>query len=204
MLNGTGRKKEMTGKGLRRDLVTMGVTLAVALGWGMAYGGEGDPATLEAVTVTAEQFPVKEKETARFVSVYTAEELRETGADNLVDALQRKGAFAYKAYGPLGISHGGMNSTLSIRGVENGELVLINGSPIQGVAGQGYDLSAIPVEMIERVEVLKGAASTLYGADAMSGVINIITKKNPGTTSTRAAVEVGSYQHSHLGTSIRN
>lgn len=173
----------------------MGVALGMVLAYGMADAEEEAPTTLETVTVTAERFPVKEKESSRFVSVYTSEELRETGADNLVDALRRKGSFAYKAYGPLGISHGGMNSTLSIRGVENGELVLINGSPIQGAAGQGYDLSAIPIEMIERVEILKGAASTLYGADAMSGVINIITKKNPEKTSTRASVEAGNFQY---------
>jgi len=185
----------MVGKALKRGLLRMAVTLGVALAWGTGNAGETEPETLETITVTAEPFAIKEKESSRFVSVYTAEELKETGADNLVDALRRKGSFAYKAMGPLGISHGGMNSTLSIRGVENGELVLINGSPIQGAAGQGYDLSAIPIEMIERVEVLRGAASTLYGADAMSGVINIITKKNPTATSTRAAVELGNYQY---------
>ena len=150
---------------------------------------------LDPVVVTADFFPVKEKESSRFVSVYTAEELKETGADNLVDALRRKGSFAYNALGPLGINHGGMNSTLSIRGVQDGELVLVNGSPIQGVAGQGYDLSVFPIEQIERVEVMRGAASTLYGADAMSGVINIITKRNPSKTSTRAAVELGNFSY---------
>lgn len=162
--------------------------------WQPAFAEE-QPGTLDTITVTAERFPVKEKESSRFVSIFTTEELEETGADNLVDALRRKGSFAYKAYGPLGISYGSMTSSLSIRGIENGELVLINGSPIQGAGGHTYDLSAIPIEQIERVEVLKGAASTLYGADAMSGVINIITKKNPAATSTRAAVEFGNYQY---------
>lgn len=193
----------MTGKNLKKGLIRMGLTLAVALAWGTVNAQE-EPATLDTITVTAERFPVKEKESSRFISVYTAEELKETGADNLVDALRRKGSFAYKAFGPLGISHGGMNSTLSIRGIANGELVLINGSPIQGAAGQGYDLSAIPIEQIERVEVLRGAASTLYGADAMSGVINIITKKNPSKTSTRAAVEFGNYQYVNGGVGFQS
>lgn len=180
---------------LKGNLFRMVLGTAMILAWGTANADENEPTPLDTVTVTAERFPVKEKESSRFVSVYTAEELKETGADNLVDALRRKGSFAYQAFGPLGISHGGMNSTLSIRGVSDGELILINGSPIQGVAGQGYDLSAIPIEQIERVEVMRGAASTLYGADAMSGVINIITKRNPSETSTRAAVEVGNYQY---------
>ena len=171
--------------------------LVMALICNTANAEEEEAETLDTVTVTAERFPVKEKESSRFVSVYTAEELKETGADNLVDALRRKGSFAYEAFGPLGISQGGMNSSLSIRGVANGELVLINGSPIQGEGGHTYDLSTIPIEQIERVEVLTGAASTLYGADAMSGVINIITKKNPSATSTRAAVELGNYQYAN-------
>jgi outer membrane receptor protein involved in Fe transport len=190
----------MKGMNLKRSLIGMGLTLAAGLSWGTATAQE-EPATLETVTVTAERFPVREKDSSRFVSVYTADELEETGADNLVDALRRKGTFAYKAYGPLGMSRGSMTSSLSIRGIENGELVLINGSPVQGAGGHTYDLSAIPVEQIERVEVLKGAASTLYGADAMSGVINIITKRNPAETSTRAGVEVGNYQYgnAHVG-----
>ncbi|MGD9732757.1 MAG: TonB-dependent receptor plug domain-containing protein [Desulfamplus sp.] len=142
-----------------------------------AADGERASATLETLTVTAERFPVQEKESSRFVTVITSEELKESGAVNIVDALKRSGGFAYKSYGPLGTSHGGMNSTLSIRGVKDGELILINGVPIQGAAGHAYDLNTIPVEQIERIEVLKGAASTIYGADAMSGVINIITKK---------------------------
>ena len=171
---------------LKRNLFTIILGLTMALVWNTANAEEEETEKLDTVTVTAERFPVKEKESSRFVSVYTAEELKETGADNLVDALRRKGSFAYQAFGPLGISHGGMNSSLSIRGVSDGELVMINGSPIQGEGGRTYDLSAIPIDQIERVEVLTGAASTLYGADAMSGVINIITKKNPSATSTRA------------------
>jgi outer membrane receptor protein involved in Fe transport len=157
----------------------------------VAAGDIPTTATLDTVTVTAERFPVQEKESPRFVTVVTSEELKETGADNLVDALRRSGGFAYKAYGPLGTSHGGMNSSLSIRGIKDGELVLINGVPIQGAAGHAYDLNTIPVDQIERVEILKGAASTLYGADAMSGVINIITRK-PGTElAAKGSVEFG-------------
>ena len=138
---------------------------------------EENVVSLGKVTVTAERFPVNEKDSARFVTVISSEELRESGGNNLIDAMRRSGGFAYKAYAPLGISHGGMNSVLSIRGVKDGELVLMNGVPIQGAAGHAYDINSIPLDQIECVEILKGAASTLYGADAMSGVINIITKK---------------------------
>ncbi len=162
----------------------------------------GDNATtLKELVVTAEKFPVSEKESVRFVSVFSSEELKETGANNLVDALKRKGGLAYKAFAPLGISHGGMNSTLFIRGIENGELILINGSPVQGSAGHSYDLNMIPIDQIERVEVLKGAASALYGADAMTGVINIITKKNVPKASAKAYTEFGSKGYQKHGIS---
>jgi iron complex outermembrane receptor protein len=154
--------------------------------------------TLETITVTAERFPVKEKESSRFVTVVSTEKLKETGANNVVDALKRIGGFGYKAYAPLGISHGGMNSKLYIRGLENGELVLINGAPIQGAAGHAYDLNTIPIDQIERVEILKGAASALYGADAMTGVINIVTKKPSAETKVKASVEFGNESyHNH-------
>ncbi|SLM31910.1 conserved exported hypothetical protein [Desulfamplus magnetovallimortis] len=159
---------------------------------------------LESITVTAERFPVKEKESPRFVTVVPFEELKESGANNLSDALKRVGGFDYKAFAPLGISHGGMNSTLSIRGIKDGELILINGCPIQGAAGHAYDLNTIPLDQIERVEILKGAASTLYGADAMSGVINIITKKTQATTAFTGSVEFGNnaYHNHSVGTSL--
>jgi len=158
--------------------------------------------TLETITVTAEKFPVLERESSRFITVISAEELKETSANNLVDALKRKGGFAYKAYGPLGLSHGGMNSELSVRGVYGGELVLINGVPIQSPAGHSYDLDMIPIDQIERVEVLKGAASTLYGADAMTGVINIITKKNIEKQSVKTYAEFGDFEYQNHGVSF--
>ena len=158
--------------------------------------------TLETITVTAEKFPVLERESSRFVTVISAEELIETGANNLVDALKRKGGFAYKSYGPLGISYGRMNSKLIIRGLGDGELVLINGVPIQGAASHGYDLNTIPIDQIEKVEVIKGAASTLYGADAMTGVINIITKKNVRERYCKAHTEFGSEGYQNHGVSF--
>ncbi|MEZ0329074.1 MAG: TonB-dependent receptor [Dissulfuribacterales bacterium] len=154
------------------------------------------------ITVTAERFPTEVQQSARMISVISSEELQETGADNLVTALQRTGAFTYKAFGPLGISHGGMNSSLSMRGIQNGELVLINGVPIQSSASHAYDLDVIPIDQIERVEILKGAASTLYGSNAMSGVINIITKRPIDTREARAKVEFGNRDYNNHSISL--
>lgn len=182
---------------LRRYWFRLGLTLILTTAHGLACAEE-PVTTLDTVTVTAERFPVKEKESPRFVTIVTDEELKQTGANNVVDALKRRGGLSYMAFGPLGISHGGMNSKLTIRGIEDGELVLINGAPVQSATGHGYDLNTIPIDQIERVEILKGAASTLYGADAMTGVINIITKRPSAETKTSLYAEFGNEAyHNH-------
>jgi outer membrane receptor protein involved in Fe transport len=187
----------MPGRHLRRYLFRFAMILMLTMAPGTALAEE-PTASLDTVIVTADRFPVKEKESPHFVTVVTAEELKESGGNNVVDALKRRGGFGYKAFAPLGISQGGMNSKLMIRGIEGGELVLINGVPIQGATGHGYDLNAIPIDQVERVEILKGAASTLYGADAMTGVINIITKKPSAETRTNLSVEFGNEAyHNH-------
>jgi outer membrane cobalamin receptor len=187
----------MLGNYFRRNLIRFGLPLIMTAAPGMSLAAE--PATtLDTVTVTAERFPVEEKQSARFVTVVTAEELKESGANNVVDALKRRGGMGYKAFGPLGISHGGMSSKLLIRGIEDGELVLINGAPIQSATGHSYDLNAISIDQIERVEILKGAASALYGADAMTGVINIITKEPSSAARTKLCAEFGNRAyHNH-------
>ena len=187
----------MVGNHLRRSLSRFGLTFMLTMVCGTALAAE-PVTTLDTVTVTAERFPTLEKQSARFVTVITAEALKESGADNVVEALQRIGGLGYQAFGPLGISQSGMSSKLTIRGIEGGELVLINGAPIQGGAGHSYDLDAIPLDQVERVEILKGAASTLYGADAMTGVINIITRKPAHESKTSIGVMFGNgAYHNH-------
>ncbi|MGH8224039.1 MAG: TonB-dependent receptor plug domain-containing protein, partial [Woeseiaceae bacterium] len=84
------------------------------------------------------------------------------------------------------VENGGLGaSTLSIRGLgPNRTLILLNGrragpSGVQGGVSS-FDLNAIPMTAIERVEILKDGASSIYGSDAVAGVVNIITKKDDG------------------------
>lgn len=157
------------------------------------------PVKLETMTITAEKFAAPEKSSPRFITIITSEELMKTGANNLLDALNRMGGFVYKSYGPLGLNVWGNTSSLAIRGIAGGELVLINGSPIQGSGGKGYNIHMISPAMIERVEILKGAAASLYGADAMTGVINIITKENKKEPVITASAIVGTKDmHNYL------
>ncbi|MBF0585347.1 TonB-dependent receptor [Prosthecochloris sp. N3] len=158
--------------------------------------------TGDELVVTATRFPVREKESSRFVTVADSEKLKEVGATNAMDALGKIGGLGYKSLAPMGINRQGMNAAVYIRGIEDGELILINGMPVQQASSKGYDISSIPVEQIERIEVLKGAASTLYGADAMAGVINIVTKKAVDEKSGTASVEFGNEEWMNHGVSI--
>lgn len=157
-----------------------------------AYADEQSVSYLaDEVVVTGTSFSEMEKESPRFITVVDNEQLVETGATNAIEALARIGGLFYKSGAAFGINSRGMTSSVGIRGIEGGELVLINGTPIQEGASKGYDLSTIPVEQIERIEVLKGTASTRYGADAMTGVVNIITKSPDDKTGIAVSGEFG-------------
>ena len=87
-----------------------------------------------------------------------------------------------------------MGSGIQMNGLGNDYiLILINGKRINGDTGGQNDLSSINPANIERIEIVKGAASSLYGSDAIAGVINIITKKNRDKVSLSNTTRVGSY-----------
>ncbi|MBP7226594.1 MAG: TonB-dependent receptor [Aliarcobacter sp.] len=86
--------------------------------------------------------------------------------------------------------------SVSIRGVgPNGTLILLDGKRLSGETEQPYELDRIPVSIIERIEIVKGSMSTLYGSDAIGGVINIITKK-ADHNSTTLDLKYGANSHS--------
>lgn len=158
---------------------------------------------LDIITVTAERFPIKEKEVPRFITLVTAKELERTGANNVIDALKRIGGLSYKSFLPLGITQGGMNSEVGIRGMTGGEMVLINGVNVQAASSRAYDLNLLSLEQVERIEVVKGASSTIYGSNAMSGVINIVTKSSEGKPQVTLGVEGGNLEYLKAKASAR-
>ncbi|MFA6662226.1 MAG: TonB-dependent receptor plug domain-containing protein, partial [Bacilli bacterium] len=138
---------------------------------------------LDPMMVTAQRVEKNDLDTPAAVEVLTNKKLVATGAINLQEALKFATGISYQAQGPKGISQGTMNSKIVIRGVEKGTLVLIDGVPLNQ-SGR-YNLDNIPIEMIEKVEIVRGGGSVLYGSEATGGVINIITKgKRKNTVST--------------------
>lgn len=129
---------------------------------------------LNPVLVTAQRSVTKDMETPAAIEVLHADDLQKTGATSVQEALKFSTGIITHAQGPRNISQGTMTSKAVIRGVEKGTLVLVDGVPIN--QGGRYNLEDIPVESIDRVEVVRGGGAVLYGSEANGGVINIITK----------------------------
>lgn len=134
---------------------------------------------LEKVTVTATRFPKKLSETGKVVSVISRADLERAGGKDLAQVLNEQAGLIVNGAN----SNPGKDRSVFLRGAANAyTVILINGVPVNDPTGVGgaYDLRMLPVESVERVEILKGAQSTLYGTDAIAGVINIITRKGEG------------------------
>jgi outer membrane receptor for ferrienterochelin and colicins len=94
----------------------------------------------------------------------------------------------------LTISRSDMGNNLHLNGLKNDYiLIMINGKRINGDIGGQNDLSRINMNNIERIEIVKGAASSLYGSDAIGGVVNFITKKNKDKFSASNTSRIGEY-----------
>lgn len=145
------------------------------------------------VVVTATRSQKKDVDVPAATEIITAEEIKDSGAQTAGEALSKVDGIAYGAFGPNGAAMGTMDNSVNIRGIDNGTLVLVNGNPISW-RGK-YDLSAIPADSIERIEVVKGSGSVLYGSEAMAGVVNIITKKGAANTVTAGIGSSGQHHY---------
>ena len=132
--------------------------------------------TLEEVVVTATRDAEEIRKIPANVTVITKEEIEQTHARTVVDVLRDKvDVVVTDFYG------NGKSSAVDIRGFgETGPLntlVLVDGRRVNEIDLSGVDWSQIPLDQVERIEIVRGAGSVLYGDNAVGGVINIITKK---------------------------
>ncbi len=133
------------------------------------------PATLPAVVVTATMTERDRLSSPAFTSVVTAEDIAKSPANSLPDVLR-------DTVGVNNQTDGNGRDELQIRGLDGRyTLILVNGKRVSSSGalwrGSDFDLSTIPLGSIERIEVVRGPMSALYGSDAIGGVINIITKR---------------------------
>ncbi len=131
---------------------------------------------LDQVIVTANRLQQKQSSTGKMVTVISQETLQRNAGKNLSEIINyQAGVFINGAGNNLGT-----NPDVYLRGSGLGNtLILLDGVPMNDPSqiNNTFDLNMISLGMVERVEILKGAQSTLWGSDAVAGVINIITKK---------------------------
>jgi len=132
---------------------------------------------LREVVITATKFPKSQSETGKVLTIIDEDQIRQSAGKDLAQLLNEQ----------VGLIVNGSNSNLGkdksiyLRGAKNEyTLILLDGVPLNdpsGVTGGAYDLRLLSLDQVERIEILKGSQSTLYGSDAVAGVINIITKQ---------------------------
>lgn len=142
-----------------------------------AAADSADAGTIKArdVVVTASRTEQEIRQTPTAVEVITQKDLERTGANTLTEAL--------KTATDLNITQSAMGNNVSLRGMNNNQtLILVNGRRVRtedtNDSANKYELNRVNMSDVDHIEIVRGAASALYGSDAMGGVINIITKKS--------------------------
>ncbi len=135
--------------------------------------------SLDEVVVTANKYPQKQSSTGKVLTVITQTQLQNNTGRTLMQVLNEQAGVIING----SQNAPGTNQTVYMRGAAAANtLILVDGVPVNDAAGitGAFDLNHFAIDQIERVEILKGAQSVLYGSDAVAGVINIITKKQNG------------------------
>jgi len=143
---------------------------------------------LNSVIVTATRTPQAAHDVVADTLTIDSEEIINSGAGSITDLLQRqRGIEVTRNGGP------GTNASVFIRGANSNQLiVLVDGVRIGSATSGAAAWNAIPLEAVDHIEVVYGPLSTLYGADAIGGVIQIFTKKGSGAPTLSASVGAGS------------
>jgi outer membrane receptor for ferrienterochelin and colicins len=147
---------------------------------------------LDMKIVTATQTEQKAAEAPAIVAVLTAEQIRKLGVTTLYEALSYlPGIIVSESY--FGYT------TVTMRGIlqthyNNKVLLLINGHPMREVVNGSFHLEIIPIEAVARIEVIRGPGSALYGTNAFSGIINILTFRSQDAAVTKAEIGAGSFE----------
>ncbi|MCG8993196.1 TonB-dependent receptor [Laribacter hongkongensis] len=162
--------------------VAGGVSLAI----GSAFAAA--PATEVAETVvTATRTPVQAASLTRDVSVITRDDIAMAGPTSLPELLSREAGIEFASNGG-----DGRQSSLFIRGTNsNQSVVLIDGVRVVSATTGATALEQIPLEQIERIEIVRGPVSGLYGADAIGGVVQVFTRKGRGAPAPHLSLAAG-------------
>lgn len=156
------------------------------------------PLQAEEVVVTATRSPTPVSKVLSDVTVITREEIEETGATQLTELLARQPGIQVSSTGGLGST-----ASVYIRGANaNQTLVLVDGMRIVSGTLGATSLQHLPLELIDRVEIVRGPVSGVYGADAIGGVIQVFTRKGSGAPKFHASLGFGEYGTAEAGVGV--
>jgi vitamin B12 transporter len=153
------------------------------------------PDLLPPIVVTATRSPLEISRSGSAITIIDSVEIEKSGATGLADVLRNVPGLVMQ-----GTSAIGSTTNATLRGSTPGQtLVLVDGIRVGDPTGTdgALDLGAVAIVDVERIEVLRGPQSALYGSDAMGGVINIITRKGRIGNHASALIEGGSYGTLH-------
>ncbi len=150
---------------------------------------QSDPYVLDGIVVSASPTPRTLAAVAQHVTILDGRELEARGISSLADALRDVSGVGVVRSGSFGAV-----TSLFLRGGESDyTLVMIDGVQVNQ-AGGGFDFASLTTQNIERVEIVRGPNSALYGSDAVTGVIHVITRMGGGPTRGAVRFEAGAYQ----------
>ena len=181
---------------MSKKIITLSVCLIATTS--LVFGQQKDslqksstPNQLEDVIVTANKIEQKQNGTSKVITVITAAQIQQNEGRTIAQVLNEQAGLSL----PGALSNLGTVPSIYMRGAASGRtLILLDGAPVgdPSMISNEFDLNLVPLNQVERIEILKGAQSTLYGSDAIGGVINIITKSK-GRPFVTGALSYGSY-----------
>ncbi|HUR65064.1 MAG TPA: TonB-dependent receptor [Chitinophagaceae bacterium] len=132
--------------------------------------------TMDEAIVTATKTPIKQSQTGKVITVISKEQIEKANGRSLGQLLNEQAGLTING----ALNNAGTNQTVYLRGASIGRtLILVDGIPVYdpSLISSEFDLNLLSLNSVESIEICRGAQSTLYGSDAVGGVINIITVK---------------------------
>ena len=156
---------------------------------GASQANDTDPQRMGEIVVTATRTPVSIAKTTSSVTIIDAETIEAKQAKHVLDVLRDVPGLDVRQSGGFG----GQTSVFMRGGNSTHTLVIIDGVHMNSPTNGAFDFSDLTIDNIERIEVIRGPQSTLYGSDAIGGVIHVMTKKGAGPVTGYFSSEFGSF-----------
>ena len=170
------------------------IQIFVLLIFSIQYNIAQEIQSLDSITIKSSRIDLPFKTNSRTISVITMEDIKNSPATNLVELLQQEAGVDIRRQGVYG-----MQSDLYIRGGGFDQtLLLIDGIKSEDPQTGHHTLNiALPLEVIKRIEIIKGPAARIFGQNAFTGAINIVTKSNADLKN-NIGFQLGSYNQQHI------